>query len=110
MLGLSEIMQVTCLMYSLTPNKCWTSSRHDKCIINRAVLVVQLVKKPPAKQKTACSVGDLGLISGLRRSPEEGNGNPLQRSCLGNLMDRGGWWATVYGIARVGYDLFLSGQ
>ena len=76
MLGLSEIMQVTCLMYSLTPNKCWTSSRHDKCIINRAFLVVQLVKKPPAKQKTACSVGDLGLISGLRRSTGGGHGNP----------------------------------
>ena len=93
-------MQVTCLMYSLTPNKCWTSSRHDKCIINRAFLVVQLVKKPPAKQKTACSVGDLGLISGLRRSPEEGNGNPLQYSCLEKTMDRGAWQATAHGVTK----------
>ena len=66
-----------------------------------------MVKKPPAKQKTACSAGDLGLISGLRRSPGEGNGNPLQYSCLGNLMDREGWWAIVYRTARARHDLFL---
>ena len=43
--------------------------------------------------------GDLGLIPGLGRSPGEGNGNPLQYSCLENSMDRGAWWATVHGIA-----------
>ena len=42
----------------------------------------------------ACNVGDPGLISGLRISPEEGNGNPLQDSCLGNPMNRGPWRAT----------------
>ena len=42
--------------------------------------------------------GDAGLISGLRRSPGGGNGNPLQYSCLENSMDRGAWWATVLGI------------
>ena len=44
-----------------------------------------------------------GLIPGLRRSPGGGNGNPLQSSCLGNPMDRGGlypWWATVCGVAK----------
>ena len=41
----------------------------------------------------ACSVGDLGLIPGSTRSPGEGNGNPLQCSCLENPMDRGAWWA-----------------
>ena len=49
---------------------------------------------------TACNVGDLGLISGLGRSPGEGNGNPLQYSCLENLMDRGAWWATVHGVTK----------
>ena len=95
-------MQVTCLMQSLTANKCWTGSRHDKCIIiiNRAFLVVQLVKMPPAKQKTACSAGDLGLIYGLRRSPGEGNGNPLQYSCLENPVDRGAWQAAVHKVAQ----------
>ena len=42
--------------------------------------------------------GDVGLIPGLGRSPGEGNGNPLQYVCLGNPMDRGAWWATVYGF------------
>ena len=45
------------------------------------------------------------MIPGLGRSPGEGNGNPLQDSCLENPMDRGAWKATVYGVARVGYDL-----
>ena len=46
-----------------------------------------------------------GSILESGRSPEEGNGNPLQYSCLGNPMDRGAWWATVHGVARVGHDL-----
>ena len=41
------------------------------------------------------SAGDLGSVPGLGRSPGEGNGNPLQYSNLGNLMDRGAWWAIV---------------
>ena len=43
------------------------------------------------------NVGDLGLIPGSGRSPREGNGNPLQYSCLVNPMDEGGWQATVHG-------------
>ena len=39
------------------------------------------------------NAGDSGLLPGSGRSPEEGNGNLLQYSCLGNLMDRGAWWA-----------------
>ena len=42
----------------------------------------------------------MGSILGLRRSSEEGNGNPLQYSCLENPMDRGAWRATVYGVAK----------
>ena len=49
---------------------------------------------------SACSVGDLGSIPGLRRSPGEGNGNPLQYSCLENPMDREAWWATVHGFTK----------
>ena len=45
---------------------------------------------------------DLGSIPGSGRSPKEGNGNPLQYSCLGNPMDRGSWWATVLGVAESG--------
>ena len=50
-----------------------------------------------------CNEGDKGdadLIPGWRRSPGGGNGNPLQYSCLENLMDRGAWWASVHGIAK----------
>ena len=44
---------------------------------------------------------DVGSIPGLRRSPEEGNGYPLQYSCLENPMDRGTWRATVYAVAKL---------
>ena len=53
-----------------------------------------VVRNPPA------SAGDMGSIPDLGRSPEEGNGNPLQYSCLENHMDRGAWWATVHGVAE----------
>ena len=53
-----------------------------------------VVKNLPA------NTGDTGSIPGLRRSPSEGNGNPLQYSCLGNFMVRGAWRATVHGVAK----------
>ena len=56
-------------------------------------------------KESACIAGDLGLIPGLGRFLGEGNGNPLQYSCLENPMDRRSWEATVRGIARVGHDL-----
>ena len=52
------------------------------------------VKDPPA------NAGDTGLTPGLGRSPQGGNGSPLQYSCLGNPMDRGAWRATVHGAAE----------
>ena len=48
--------------------------------------------------KETADEGDVGSVPGLGRSPEEGNGNPLQDSCLGNPMDSGAWWATVQGV------------
>ena len=54
---------------------------------------------------SAYDIGDPGSIPGLGRCAGEGNGNPLQYSCLGNPMDRGAWRATVHGVARVGHDL-----
>ena len=56
-------------------------------------------------KESACNAGDLGSIPWLGRSPGEGNGNPLQYSCLKNPMDRGAWQATVHGATRVGHDL-----
>ena len=56
--------------------------------------LAQLVKNQPANS------GEVGLIPGSGRSPEEGNGNPLQYSWLGNPMDRGAWQATVHGVVK----------
>ena len=49
-------------------------------------------------EESACNAGNLGLILGSRRSPGEGNGCPLQYSCLENSMDRGAWGAAVHGV------------
>ena len=49
---------------------------------------------------SASNARDPGLILGSGRSPGEGNGNPLQYSCLENSMDRGAWWAVVYGVTK----------
>ena len=51
-------------------------------------------------KESICQAVDAGLIPGLGISPGGGNGNPVQYSCLGNLMDRGTWWATVHGVAK----------
>jgi len=51
-------------------------------------------------KESACSAEDKGLISGLGRCPGEGNGYPLQDSCLENSMERGAWWATIHGVAK----------
>ena len=49
---------------------------------------------------SACNAGDQGLIPGSGRSPGEGNGNPLQYSCMENPMDGGAWWATVPRVTK----------
>ena len=51
-------------------------------------------------KESACNAGDSGSIPGLGRSAGEGNGHPLQYSCLENPMDGGAWWATVHGVAK----------
>ena len=53
-----------------------------------------------AGKESTCSVGDLSSIPGLGRSSGEGNGNPLQHSCLENLMDRAACQATAHGVAK----------
>ena len=54
---------------------------------------------------SVCNAGHLGSIPGSGRSPGEGNGNPLQYSCLENPMDGRAWWATVHGVAKSGTRL-----
>ena len=55
--------------------------------------------------ESACNAGDRGSIPGLGRSPGEGNGNPLQYSCLENPMNEGAWQAIVRGVAKTGTQL-----
>ena len=52
-------------------------------------------------KESACNAGDLGSIPGSGRLAGEGNGNPFQYSCLENPTDRGAWWATVHGVAKI---------
>ena len=56
-------------------------------------------------KESASSAGNLGSTPGSGRSPGEGNGNPLQYSCLEKPTDRGAWRATVHGVTRVRHDL-----
>ena len=51
-------------------------------------------------KESVCNAEDPGLIPGSEKSPGEGNGYPLQYSCLENSMDRGAWWATVHGVTK----------
>ena len=87
----------------------------DECSVNetmspfiqRAFVMTYCVGFPRSSvgKEFACNAGDPGSTPGLGRSSGEGNGNPLQNSCLENLLDRGAWQATVHGIARVGHNL-----
>ena len=65
--------------------------------IERASQLALMVKNPPAN---ATDIRDVGLIPGSERSPGAGHGNPLQYSCLENLMDRGAWGTTVHGVTK----------
>ena len=64
-----------------------------------------MVKNPSAN---AGDARDAGLILGLGRSPGGGNGNPLQYSYLGNLTDRGAWWATHHGVSKYWTGLSIA--
>ena len=59
--------------------------------------VATVIKNAPANSG---DLRDMGSVPGLGRSPGGGHGNPLQYSCLENPMDRGGWQATVHGVAK----------
>ena len=73
------------------------NTEHNKMSL-RASLVAQTVERLPAMREAKRE--DSGTFPGSRRSPGEGNGTPLQYSCLENSMDGGAWWATVHGVAK----------
>ena len=73
---------------------------HAKILNKILTIWVQLFSDGSDSKVSAHNVGNLGLIPGLGRSPGEGNGNPLQYSCLENSMDGGAWWAILYGVTK----------
>ena len=83
----------------MTTGKTIALTRHIKHLINIswASLMAQTVKNLPTKQEI--------WVQGLGRSPEEGNGYPLQYSCLENPTDGGAWQPTVHRVTRVGHNL-----
>ena len=68
--------------------------------IHMYILTYMYIYTHTAVKNLPASAGDQGSIPGLGRSPGEGNGNPLQYSCLGNPMDRGASQATVHGVTK----------
>ena len=90
-----------------------TKKEKKKCPVeNLPLIVVQKLEGFPvvltSGKEPICNAGDIraaSSIPGLGRSPGEGDGNPLQYSCLENSIDRGAWWATVYGVAKISTGL-----
>ena len=72
---------------------------HSFIELHKAVVLVGFPGGSEVKA-SAFSEGDWGLIPRLGKSPGEGNGNPLQYSCLENPVDGGAWWTTVQGVAK----------
>ena len=101
-----EICEQECLtsVTSAKAGQYLSRTRHPKAFSKLGFPGGSVVKNLPANAE------DVGSISGSGRSPGRGHGNPLQYSCLGNPMDRGAWWATVYGSQRVGHNLVTEQQ
>ena len=93
---------------STTPTNCFrlaklqnSSSGHRFALLDFTTVRLRGFPGGSDGKESACNAGDSGSIPGLGRSPGEGNGNPLQYSCLENPMDRGSWQATVHGVTKV---------
>ena len=114
-LGLVRGTAGLCHFYT---SQTWTPSsenclerRHGEESCYYVIMVKYGLSRWLSCKESACQAGDAGSIPGSGRSSEEGNGNSLQYSCLGNPMDRGAWRAIVYGVAkRVRYDLVTKQQ
>ena len=80
-----------------------------ECTAYLSTLISKFVGSPSGKEST-CKAGNMGMgtIPGSGRSPGEGNGNPLQYSCLENSRDRGAWQAIVHGIKRAVHSLAIK--
>ena len=86
-----------CIGHGVVKSRTRLSDCHCHCMQRQGFPDDTVIKNPPA---SAGDTGDMGFIPELGSSPGKGNGNPLQYSCLKNSMDRGAWWATVYGVSK----------
>ena len=98
--GLRKYLKRSYLKISLT----WKRKQSPKSRNCRVLGRIMGFLPSSVGKESACNAGDMGSIPGLGRSPGEGNGNPLQYSCLENPMDGGTLQATVHGVARVGHN------
>ena len=78
----------------------WKKLEHIFMLSSQRIKLLRGLPGGSEAKASTCNVGNLGSIPGSGRSPGEGNGYPLQYSCLGNPMDRRAWWATVHGVEK----------
>ena len=88
----------------------WMNVQDWKYILKYSFSTNCSLKKYQTLPANAKDEGDVGSIPGSGRSSGEGNGNPLQYSCLENFMDRGVWWAIVYGVTTIWTQLIMHAR
>ena len=108
----NELQTCSCKILHIYAYSSWVGSRQKWETVKRSIHMWWSMAYYPAKKKqywfsggsdgkeSACNAGDHSSISGLGRSPGEGNGNPFQYSCLEDPMDGGAWQATVHGVTK----------
>ena len=89
-----KIMHILCSIYNF-----WFTKNNIYWVSNFGTKYIGFPCSSDSKE-SACNEGNPGLLSRLKRSLEEGNGNPLQFSCLENSMGRGAWQITIHGVAE----------
>ena len=96
-----QFRRVSVIQVSTADSMKWGGDLNDILDQNsQTFLIISGFPGGPDGKESTCNAGDLYSIPGLGRSPGEGNGYPLQYSCLGNSMDRGTCWATVLGVTK----------
>ena len=103
----SIIFKKFCHLENLSCNKLALLLFHMGHLVSRDIML-ELHQVPNKRElpggsvgkESTCNAGNLSLIHGSGTYAGEGNGNPLQYSCLENSMDREAWWATVHGVAK----------
>ena len=82
--------------------KDYKTTQEEEHLGNLEILTLEGLLGGSDGKESTCNARDLGSISGLGRCLGEGNGYPLQHSCLENSMDRGAWWATIHEVTHNG--------